>query len=264
MWPPLDDLRMVEPEVAEAFRVNGHTCVRRLLSSTEITAYRPPIMRTATASRWDHRPLAERDTYGRAFLQMFNLWMQDADVARFVLARRLGHVAATLLGVDRVRIYHDQALIKEAGGGYTPWHQDQGYWPLDTDRTVTLWMPLVDVLASVGSMSFASGSHHDGDVAAGSISDASHRSIDALIRAADYPIVSYGAMAAGDATFHSGWTLHCAGGNNSDVDREAMTIIYVSDGARVTEPTPQQAGDLHWLGGAQPGDLVDSKMNPIV
>ena len=36
-----------------------------------------------------------------------------------------------------VRLYHDQALFKEAGGGITPWHQDQHYWPLDTDRTIT-------------------------------------------------------------------------------------------------------------------------------
>lgn len=264
MLPPLDDLRSVDPAQAEAFRADGHTCIRHLLTRAEIAAYRPPIMRTAAANRWDHRPLAERDTYGRAFLQMFNLWRQDPNVARFVLARRLGHVAATLLGVERVRIYHDQALVKESGGGYTPWHQDQGYWPLDTNDTVTLWMPLVDVAASVGSMSFASGSHRDGDVAAGHISDASHKTIDEMVRTAHYPIVTYGAMAAGDATFHTGWTLHRAGPNDSVTDREAMTIIYVADGARITEPTPQQRGDLHWLGGAQPGQAVDSAMNPVV
>src|SRR5207249_11996994 len=55
-------------------------------------------------------------------------------------------------------LYHDQALFKEAGGGRTPWHQDMYYWPLDTDRTITMWMPLVDVPAEVGSMLFASGS----------------------------------------------------------------------------------------------------------
>ncbi len=264
MQPSLDDVHSVKATQAEAFRADGHTCIRHLLTSAEVAAYRTPIMRTAAANRWDHRPLHERDTYGRAFLQMFNLWMQDADVARFVLARRLGHVAATLLGVERVRIYHDQALVKEAGGGYTPWHQDQGYWPLDTNNTVTLWMPLVDVSASVGSMSFASGSHIDGDIAAGQISDESHQTIDELVRTARYPTVTYGAMTAGDATFHAGWTLHCAGANGSDTDREAMTIIYVADGARITEPTPQQRGDLHWLGGAQPGHAVDSPMNPIV
>ena len=36
-----------------------------------------------------------------------------------------------LLQTPGVRMYHDQALYKEAGGGYTPWHVDQFYWPLD-------------------------------------------------------------------------------------------------------------------------------------
>ena len=59
--------------------------------------------------------------------------------------------AAHLLGVDGVRLSHDQALFKEPGGGRTPWHQDQCYWPLDTDKTITMWMPLVDVPGEVGT-----------------------------------------------------------------------------------------------------------------
>jgi ectoine hydroxylase-related dioxygenase (phytanoyl-CoA dioxygenase family) len=81
-----------------------------------------------------------------------------------VLSKRFARVAATLLDVESVRLYHDQALCKEPGGGRTPWHQDQYYWPLDTDRTITLWMPVVDVPADVGSMTFASGSHRLGDL----------------------------------------------------------------------------------------------------
>ena len=62
-----------------------------------------------------------------------------------MFAPRFAEVAARLLGVEGVRLYHDQGLFKEPGGGPTPWHQDGYYWPLDTERTITLWMPLVDV-----------------------------------------------------------------------------------------------------------------------
>jgi len=31
------------------------------------------------------------------------------------------------MGVQGVRLYHDQALIKEPGGKPTPWHQDYYY-----------------------------------------------------------------------------------------------------------------------------------------
>lgn len=38
-------------------------------------------------------------------------------IQRFVMARRFAKVAAELMGVDGVRIYHDQALFKEPSGG---------------------------------------------------------------------------------------------------------------------------------------------------
>ena len=44
--------------------------------------------------------------------------------------------------VEGVRLYHDQALNKEPGGGYTPWHCDAYYWPVQSDKIVTAWVPL--------------------------------------------------------------------------------------------------------------------------
>ena len=81
--------------------------------------------------------LENRDTYGKAFLKGMNLWSKDEGVRRFVLARRFAAIVANLLGVEGVHVYHDQALLTESGGGITPWHQDQHYWPLDTDNTIT-------------------------------------------------------------------------------------------------------------------------------
>lgn len=95
------------------------------------------------------KPLEERDTYGKAFIQIGNVWEKDESVRQFVLARRFAKIAADLMGVEGVRIYHDQALFKEPGGGHTPWHQDQIYWPLDTEHTITMWMPLVPIAKHV-------------------------------------------------------------------------------------------------------------------
>ena len=71
-------------------------------------------------------------------------------------------------------------------------------------------------------------------------------------------------MAAGDASFHDGWVIHGAGPNLTDRPRAAMTVIYLEDGARVTEPdTGERRFDLAvWLPGLKPGDLVDSPVNP--
>ena len=54
-----------------------------------------------------------------------NLWEQDADIHRFAFGKRLARIAADLMGVRGVRLYHDQALSKQPGGGPTPYHADQ-------------------------------------------------------------------------------------------------------------------------------------------
>ena len=143
----------------------------------------------------------------------------------------LARVAAELLGVGGVRLYHDQALFKEPGGGPTPWHQDQIYWPFDSDRTITMWMPLVDIPDQVGSMTFASGSQSLGDLGAYDISDASDEAAAETVAARGLTLFTYGALDAGDATFHRGWTLHRAGPNPTTQMREVMTIIWFADGA---------------------------------
>ena len=90
---------------------------------------------------------------------MVNLWRLDEGIRQFVLSKRLGKVAADLLGVANVRIYHDHALFKEAGGRATYWHQDQYYWPLDTADTITMAMSLTDLSIGMGMFVFATGSH---------------------------------------------------------------------------------------------------------
>jgi ectoine hydroxylase-related dioxygenase (phytanoyl-CoA dioxygenase family) len=266
MTPPaeLAGDRVVTAAECQRYQQDGHIYLSALASPDEVAAYRTAILATAESQRWEHRHLDDRDTYGRAFLQMFNLWRHDPVVARFVLAPRFARVAAGLMGVEGVRIYHDQALVKEADGGHTPWHQDHGYWPVDTDDMITMWMPLADIGSEMGSMNFASGSHRLGNVAAGEIGDDSHESIGALLVEHGLHLVTHGAMAAGDATFHAGWTLHSAPANPTETDRPVMTVIYVADGARVTPPTSQQELDMGWLGGRQPGELIDSELNPLV
>ena len=259
--------RYVVPRAAiDTFAANGHAMLRGLASVAEVASWRPLLVAAAEEYRWDKRPLAERETYGKAFMQAANLWQRDARLAPFALARRFAGAAAALLCVDAVRIYHDQALFKEPGGGYTPWHQDQTYWPLDTDRTITMWMPLVDVPAAVGTMHFVSGSHRCGDLDVAGISDRTEAHFQELIAQRQWPVHTYGALRAGDATFHGGWTLHGAAANPTLLMREVMTIIYFADGTRVAPVRHKaQAHDLRaWLPGCAPGDLAATPINPRI
>ena len=250
----------------EEFQTSGHALVRGLCTAEEVEAFREPVQRAAKQRNPEPPPLELRDTYGKAFIQSMNLWRLDDWVKAFVWSPRFAKVASELLGVDGVRLYHDQALFKEPGGGPTPWHQDQVYWPLDTLATITMWMPLVDVPQEVGSMTFASGSHRLGDLGAHNISDASDEAAQRLVVEHDMTLHSYGALRAGDATFHAGWTLHRAGPNPTAEMREVMTVIWYADGARATTPADAfQEFDLKmWLKGTEPGDRADGPRNPLL
>ncbi|RAP75447.1 phytanoyl-CoA dioxygenase family protein [Paenibacillus montanisoli] len=253
-------------EQLASYRENGHLLLKDVASCAVIDHFGPLIRQEVIRLNTENRPLSERDTYGKAFLQIQNLWEKNEEIYRFVFARRFARIAAELMGVSGVRMYHDQALFKEPGGGHTPWHQDQIYWPVDTEHTITLWMPLVDIPEEVGSMTFASGSHKRGYISKLAISDQSHKTLAQYIEAEKLPTLSYGAMSAGDATFHAGWTLHSAPGNPTGRTREVMTIIYVADGTKVLTPeTNARRADLvKWMPGLQPGDLIDSPLNPLM
>ena len=265
--PNLDVMYPVTAGQAGDFERDGHILLRGVASAEVVEFFRPAIYRTAQKYGRENRKLEERDTYGKAFLQITNLWEVDETVKKFVFARRFAQIAADLLGVEKVRLYHDQALYKEPLGGHTPWHQDKFYWNLDTDKMVTMWMPLVDVSPEMGTMAFASGSHKMGMVENVHISDESEEIYKNYIADKNFPVHQNGSMRAGDATFHHGWMVHSAGGNRSEaVTREVMTVIYFADGARITEPINefQKADHKRWLSGIEPGKIADGELNPIL
>ncbi|MCF0051374.1 phytanoyl-CoA dioxygenase family protein [Dyadobacter sp. LJ53] len=265
--PDLADFKAISETQIDSFRENGHVLIPGVLNEAEVSHYRGVINSAATKFNTEKRKLEDRDTYGRAFLQITNLWEVDENVKTYALAKRFGKIAADLLGVENVRIYHDQALYKEPGGGFTPWHQDQYYWPVDTANTITMWMPLIDIDVDMGMLTFASGSHRAGFVENVPISDESEAMLEKFIQDKGFQITRAQSMKAGDATWHYGWTLHSAPGNKSaETMREVMTVIFIADGAKVTEPQNkhQEADRQRWMCGLPAGSPLNSPLNPLI
>jgi ectoine hydroxylase-related dioxygenase (phytanoyl-CoA dioxygenase family) len=259
-----EPFEVTDKNVAE-FAEQGFIRLPDVLSAETIAAYEPEITAKVIERNTMHLPLAERTTYGKAFLQVSNLWEYSEIVQEFVLSRRLAQIAADLLGVEGVRLYHDQALYKEAGGGITPWHADQYYWPLDTDRVCTVWVPLQETPAEMGPLAFATGSHRfefGRDLA---ISDESEAQLQRALSEQDFPL-STTPYALGEVSYHLGWTFHRADPNYSPIPRRVMTIIYMDADVKVSRPVnDNQRADLaRWLPGADIGGIPDTPLNPVL
>lgn len=264
--PALDREYPLTDEQIAYYQANGHILLREVCPYEDVGAF-TDLFREAVSDRARAlKPLEERDTYGKAFVQIMNLWREDPRYQHFVFAKRFAQVAARLMGCDGVRLYHDQALYKEAGGGFTPWHQDQTYWPLDTDTTVTMWMPLVDISEAMGTMYFGSGSHKHGYLGDSHIEADDDDKWLSILKDKGCAVVNHGAMKAGDATFHAGLVLHGAPGNSSDRTREVITVIYYPDGTKVLTPdNAYRRCDLEeWIPGGVPGEPAASELNPVL
>lgn len=245
------------------FKKNGHILLEDVMKPRHLKRFRQEIQAEVREHAKTQLPLEQRDAYGKSFLQVFNLWTRNDYIKKWVTSPYLARIAANLLGVDGVRIYHDQALFKEPGGAHTPWHQDQIYWPFSGRNFVTLWMPLVDIQES---MSFASGSHLWGLIDKNTISEDSNKNLAQWITSKQMPVKTYGAMRAGSATFHGGWTVHSAPPNTTPNMREVMTIIYIADGEVIDSlDNPARKRDMaKWLPQCVEGDIAASHLNPLV
>ena len=261
----LDSAYTLTPEQIRLFRENGFIKLKQVLSAEALWHFGEEISRRVLRLNTNTKPMEQRTTYQKAFLQVMNLWTKSEMVKELVFSRRLARIAAELMGVGGVRLYHDQALYKEPSGGFTPWHADQYYWPVDTDNTVTAWIPLQPVTREMGPLAFSATSHKFAVGRNLEISDDSEIKISKALLDRGLPLVDE-PFQLGEVSFHYGWTFHRAGPNTSTEPRKIMTIIYIEDGCRVAEPTNKnQQGDINaWMPGLKPGELVQTHLNPLL
>lgn len=250
----------------QAFRENGYIHLVGVLPDDVLEYYEPIISKITQ----EHDPAAgvaleDKDIYGKAFIQLGNLWQHDAQVTELVFCKRLARLASELMGTAGVRLYHDQSLYKEPSGGITPWHVDQQYWPMDSSKSVTAWIPLQSTPLEMGPLCFGRGSHLKYIARDVKISDESERIIAQAIKK-EKIIEIQEPYALGDVSFHSGWTLHRAGGNATEQPRKVHTVIYMDEQMRLRERRSQnQENDrISWCGDTADGGVIDGPLTPIL
>jgi ectoine hydroxylase-related dioxygenase (phytanoyl-CoA dioxygenase family) len=257
---PLDD------DTIAHFREEGFIRLPGVLSAEVLADYAPEINRLVDEyNRLKDVPLEERSLYDQAFIQVHNLWTRSERVREFTFSRRLARIAAELMGVRGVRMWHDQALYKEPSGGFTPWHVDQQYWPMASPHSITAWIPLQSVPIEMGPLCFGRGSHRKHIGRDLEISAESEQRIREAIRNEKIVEVQE-PFALGDVSYHLGWTLHRAGPNTTATPRRVFTIIYMDADMRLAKPknSNQQLDWEVWTPSTQIGEVMDDPLNPVL
>lgn len=168
--------------------------------------------------------------FARTSIQVLQLWQTHAGMKRLLHDKQLGKMAATLAGVDGVRIFHDQVLIKPPHGNPTAWHLDAPYWSFNSRDALSLWLALDDATLQNGAMCYLPGTHRSASL---------EKNVRGVVNVGElfnlYPDWKtiepmHCPCLAGTLIWHNGLTAHAAGANLTTQPRRAMTCIFMPDG----------------------------------
>ena len=140
----------------------------------------------------------------------------------------------------------------KSGRSEFPWHQDNGYVPIEPTTNLTIWIALDDVDEQNGCVWVVPGSHKGGLLP--------HRSPNAgswhLTVAVDGDGVP-AKLKAGEAVIFTGLTLHRSKLNHTNKPRRAFFIEYTDATAHYTksggEPQPVATAGHSWIARGQIG-----------
>ncbi|MED5362134.1 MAG: phytanoyl-CoA dioxygenase family protein [Actinomycetota bacterium] len=255
-------MAVMETSLIEAFDRDGFVVVEDLFDLSELEIFGSIVDRAVdTRVGSDSRPLNEKSLYEQSFQQCMNLWEDNADLRALTFNQILGETAGVLLGAETLRIWHDQALYKEAGGRETDPHQDWPLWPMGPARQITAWIPFDGSTLASGAMGYSPGSHRLG---LAKFSDITREIRDEPYRYFDHSEMEdlvWVEAPRGSVVFHHSLTVHQARANTTDETRRVYCVIYFEDGCTRSRSHWHQSLDRQ---GIEDGQPVRGPVTPIV
>jgi len=261
-------------EQIESYRSSGFLVVENFLSEDELDHWRKTVTKAVKERGGIKIPGKEikigeddginedADYFGKVFDQLINLWQTDKGAREIMLDERLGKMAAQLAGVDGIRIWHDQALIKRPWANPTAWHLDTPFWSFSDRNAISIWVALDNATLENGCLFFIPGSHKQTNFDKITIG----RNMDGIFDV--YPQLKNtmpiaAPMKAGSCSFHNGLTVHGANANMTSGFRRAMTCAYMPDG-NVYNGEPNILPDAY-VEKLKIGDSINNdELNPLI
>src|ERR1700743_1822025 len=100
----IDSEYKITPEQIARFQKDGYIKLKDVLSADVLDYYGKEITRMVLLLNKEDTPLDKRSTYGKAFLQIMNIWQKNEIVREFVFGKRLARIATELLQTKGVRM----------------------------------------------------------------------------------------------------------------------------------------------------------------
>ena len=265
---------LAEADISD-YRRNGFVVIDDFLESAELAAWRSAFDnavanrkgikipgRSAKTGEDDGINAVDAAYFGGVFDQLINLWQTDAALGALIADPRIGKVASELSGCPDIRIWHDQALIKQSWGNPTTLHLDLPYWSFDNKNALSIWIALDDATHQNGCLYFLPGTHQQTHIEEASIGPNMKAIFDLYPELASVSPVA-APMKAGSASFHNGLCIHGAGANMTTAPRRAMTCAFMPDGSRYNGKANVLPEDYRRT--LAIGDLLnDDRHNPLI
>jgi len=245
----------------KTFQKNGFIKLKNVFKPNAVQALRTEILSLLTKTFEDY----DKSKKNR-FLSLEMMWLESALIKEFVLSSRIAKICADLLSVKRIRLYHDNALVKESGCGRTPWHYDDHHFPLATNDVITVWIPAQAIPIEMGPLTFAKPIEAYKlvkDIKFSEFDTSYDKEIRNVFKTKEISVVEE-PFELGEVSFHHNLSFHTASGNKTNQSRIVLANTYFADGARVVDNPTMISGDWKkFIPDTDPGEIVSSNLNPI-
>lgn len=263
-----EDLDKALEDAAASYQRDGVVVLRQVFG-----AWTETLRAGVAALMADPSPLERtvRPADGSApFFQDLCNWQRIPQFRSFVLESNGGEIAARLMRSKTARFFHDHVLVKQPGSStVTPWHQDQPYYCVEGQQSVSFWIPLDPVPRDI-VMECVSGSHLWGKGFRPMRFDGTRLyerddfepmpDIEAMKDRLD---IAGWDMQPGDAIAFSFRTVHGAPANKSARPRRVFSARWVGDDAVYARRAGRTSPPLPELTLAD-GDPFDAPIFPVV
>ena len=219
----------------ERYRENGFVQIPNFINEGELPVWQNAFD-SAISDRLENNrefmtnQMNPKHSFARTLIQCNRLADTSPDFRELLFSEKVGEAASSLMDVETVRVWHDQALIKPPYGNATTIHLDAPYWSFYSEQSVSLWIALDRCTYRNGCMFYLPSTHKTAEVT---------RNVRGSINMGElvdmYPEWSgiepmLVPCEPGDAIWHHGMVAHGAGANIGTTHRRAMTCIFMPDG----------------------------------